>query len=102
MTTIVALALLLSQVAAPGPENWAYVTCMISSASESLKDNPSRAEFQRRLQTMCKEEEAPLRRLIMRNQLDKGRSRTQAEADAEGLFAEIRLQMLSLEPVDVR
>lgn len=88
----------LLQVSAPGPENWAYVTCMTSAASEVLKENPSPAVFQQRLERLCSQEEEVLRRLIIRRQRADGRSPAQAAADADGFFVEIRRQMLSLLP----
>jgi hypothetical protein len=101
LTPTAALVFLL-QVSAPGPENWAYVTCMTSSASEVLKENPSPTVFQQRLERLCAHEEEVLRRLIVRRQLADGRSHAQAAADADGFFAEIRNQMLSLLPKSAR
>ena len=100
--TVAILALLLWQVSAPGPENWAYLTCLTSSAAESLQDRPSRAEFRQRLGTLCKTEEATLRQLIIRKQLSEGRSRRQAEADAEAFFEVSRRQMLDIQPANAR
>jgi hypothetical protein len=94
---IIAL-LLLAHVSAPGPENWAYVTCMTSSASEVLKESPSPAEYAQRLERLCPAERAVLRQLIIRRQLEAGRSQAEANADANDFFAELRRQMLSLHP----
>jgi len=89
---------LLVQISAPGPENWAYVTCITSSASEVLKDSPTPEEYAQRLERLCPAERAVLRQSIVRRHIEAGRSRAEANADADEFFAEIRRQMLSLQP----
>jgi hypothetical protein len=92
------LLLLTMQVAAPGPANWAFVTCMTSSASEMLRDKPSREIFRHRLADACPEQRARQRQFIVDQQVGRGRSRTQAEGDADEYFAIIEEQLLDVQP----
>ena len=93
---------LLLQISAPGPENWTYVQCMIASSSASLSENPSQDEFRDHVWAACKAEEVPLRRLIIEQQRNRGRPQSEADADANRFFDEIRLQMLSLQSAEAR
>ena len=93
---------LLAQVAASGPENWAYLTCMTSRAAEVAQERLSEAEFEQRLQSFCENERSTLRNVIVRQQIADGRTREQANSDANLFFAEIMEQMLSLRPVAPR
>lgn len=93
---------LAAQVAAPGPENWAFVTCMTSRAAEVAQEGLSETRFRQRLQGLCENERSTLRRLIVRQQIAAGRTRQQANEDADRFFAEIMEQMLSLRPENPR
>ena len=99
---IAATLLLLLQFSAPGPENWSYLTCMASSASVFLRNNPSRDEYRRHIGTACNNEKARLRRHIVEQQIAKGRSLSQADQDADEFFAIIGAQLLDLQPVSDR
>lgn len=90
---------LVAQVVAPGPENWAYLTCMTSRSAEVAQERLSEAGFKQRLQSSCDSERATLRSLIVRQQIAAGRTRRQAAADADVFFAVIMDQMISLRPV---
>lgn len=98
MIILSAPLVLAAHVAAPGPENWAYLTCITSAATETAEVDLSEARFRQRLEEHCQSERATLRRLIVRQQVAKGRSVDQANADADGFFAEVMEQMLSLRP----
>ena len=93
---------LAAQVAAPGPENWAYLSCMTSRAAEVAQEGLSKAGFKQRLQSSCENERATLRKVIVRQQIAAGRTRQQANLDADAFFAEIMEQMISLRPVAPR
>jgi hypothetical protein len=93
---------LLAQVSAPGPENWAYLTCMTSHAAEVAQLGLSEAGFKQRLQNSCENERSTLRNAIVRQQIAAGQTRKQANADANVFFAQIMEQMLSLRPVAPR
>lgn len=93
---------LLAQVAAPGPENWAYLTCMTSRVAEVAQDRLSEEGFKQRLQSSCENERSILRNVVVRQQIAAGRTREQANLDANVFFAERMEQMLSLRPVAPR
>ena len=96
---IFGIALLLSiQASAPGPENWAYLTCITNSARVNLATKPFRAEYERHLTSACGEERARLRRQVIKRQMTQGQSRAEAERGADEFFATIRIQMLDLQP----
>ena len=96
------LLMLLAQVSAPGPENWAYLNCILSSSNSVLETHPSRADFERRLRAACPREKAALRTVVVNKQVAAGRSAAQAEGDADEFFQAIWLQMLDLQPVEER
>lgn len=75
---------------------------MIASSSASLSENPSHDEFRDHVWAACKVEEVPLRRLIIEQQRNSGRTPAEADADANRFFDEIRMQMLSLQPIEAR
>jgi hypothetical protein len=96
---IFGIALLLSiQASAPGPQNWAYLTCITNSARVYLATRPSRAEYDQHLRSACGEERARLRRQVIERHVRQGQSRTDAERGADEFFATIRIQMLDLQP----
>ena len=97
MNLAVAL-MLLAQASAPGPENWAYLMCMTGSAGEYLATKPSKAEYIRHLRSACRNQRAALRREVIRRQLVGGRSKSEADRDAEEFFAILETQMLDLQP----
>jgi len=99
MITSFASLALVAQVAAPGPENWAYVTCMTSAAAKVAQEDLSEAGFRQRLENLCQSERTTLRFLIVRQQVTAGHAPDKANADADEFFAEIMEQMLSLRPV---
>lgn len=102
MLILLAPLALAAQLAAPGPENWAYLTCMTSRAAEVAQEGLSEAGFRQRLQGYCQNERSTLRNVIVRQQIEAGRTRQQANSDADVFFADIMEQMLSLRPVAPR
>ena len=95
----IALALLISvQAGAPGAENWSYLTCMTNAAGAYLATKPSRAEYARDLGSACGEQRVRLRQEFIRRQLAQGRSKDEADRNADEFFATIRSQMLDLQP----
>lgn len=89
-------------VAAPGPENWAYVNCMISAATQAAQEGHSETAFKRHLEGECQKERITLRHVIVRKQIASGHTSERAHLDADVFFAVILKQMLSLRPVKSR
>jgi hypothetical protein len=75
---------------------------MTTSASAFLQSKPSRQEYRRHIRTACQEKRAELREIVIQRQTTKGRSKQQAERDADEFFSVIETQMLDLQPITAR
>lgn len=89
---------LMMQGGAPGPENGAYLTCLINSAGAYLANQPRREEYVRHLRTACGKERSKLRQVVIQLRVAEGMSDREAGQSADEFFATIERQMLDLQP----
>ena len=89
---------LMMQAGAPGPENWAYLSCLMNSAGAYLANRPSREKYLRHLRTACGKERAKLRQVVIRRRVAEGMSPREADRSADDFFATIERQLQDLQP----